>query len=135
MSHIIDGLFLGSVDDALAVANGLAHVDHVLTVAAELSEMRLPDDVDHFVIPLHDTPDQNLIPYLPAALNYIHAALIAGETILVHCHAGVSRSASIVIAYLVRDVGFTYPQAKAFVKNARPIIRPNIGFEQQLAFL
>lgn len=45
-----------------------------------------------------------------------------------HCAAGVSRSASIVIAYLMRNNGMNYSDAFALVKNKRFVICPNHGF-------
>ena len=49
-------------------------------------------------------------------------------SVLVHCAAGVSRSASIVIAYLMRIKGWTYAEAFSYVKSKRFVICPNSGF-------
>lgn len=49
-------------------------------------------------------------------------------TVLVHCVAGVSRSASVVIAYLVKYRGFSLLDAATRVKAARPVAYPNYGF-------
>lgn len=46
--------------------------------------------------------------------------------------AGVSRSASIVIAYLMRYKGISYEEARKLLEKARPQIRPNDGFVRQL---
>ena len=51
---------------------------------------------------------------------------------LVHCFAGISRSATLVIAYLVHELGYTLRQAHDFVRSKRPCIQPNIGFWKQL---
>lgn len=51
---------------------------------------------------------------------------------LVHCNAGVSRSAAIVIGYLMSREGLAFNAALALVKAARPAIRPNPGFHEQL---
>ena len=48
--------------------------------------------------------------------------------VLVHCFAGVSRSASIIIAYLMKEKNNTYKEAFSFVKAKRSIIDPNFGF-------
>lgn len=52
--------------------------------------------------------------------------------VLVHCEAGISRSAATVIAYLVRYRDFTLEEAFALVKARRSIVSPNHGFVQQL---
>jgi protein-tyrosine phosphatase len=51
---------------------------------------------------------------------------------MVHCLAGVSRSVSLVLAFLIKHQGFSYNQAFDFVKSRRKIIHPNDGFIQQL---
>lgn len=51
---------------------------------------------------------------------------------LVHCAAGVSRSASFVIAYLMKKRDMLYPDALRYVKERRKVISPNSGFKKQL---
>jgi atypical dual specificity phosphatase/dual specificity phosphatase 12 len=51
---------------------------------------------------------------------------------LVHCYAGISRSASIIISYLMKKYNWSYEKAYNYVKNKRPIINPNRGFKKQL---
>jgi len=46
----------------------------------------------------------------------------------VHCFAGVSRSATIVIAYLMQEKEMNMEIAFSFASQARPIIFPNMGF-------
>jgi len=52
--------------------------------------------------------------------------------VLVHCLAGMSRSATIVIAYLLATTPMTTEEATAFVRSKRSVIRPNQGFTKQL---
>lgn len=52
--------------------------------------------------------------------------------VLVHCHAGVSRSSSCVIAYLMQEHGMSFKEAFAYASKRRPIIFPNMGFQKQL---
>ena len=53
---------------------------------------------------------------------------------LVHCQAGVSRSASVVVAHLMASLGLSYEMAFAMVKGARSVVMPNVGFVRQLKF-
>jgi protein-tyrosine phosphatase len=52
--------------------------------------------------------------------------------VLVHCYAGVSRSSSFVIAYLINKKLMSYDDAKERVKKRRPCIHPGDGFIHQL---
>jgi len=51
---------------------------------------------------------------------------------LVHCHAGVSRSTTVVVAYLMVRKRWPLQKALHFVKKKRYIVEPNFGFLEQL---
>jgi hypothetical protein len=65
-------------------------------------------------------------------LTFIEGALAQGGVVFVHCMLGKSRSASIVVAYLMRAYGFTLEEAFAKVQELRPCAKPNKGFCRQL---
>lgn len=50
----------------------------------------------------------------------------------VHCNAGVSRSVSVVIGYLMKTQGMPFDAAYAHVKSERKAAQPNDGFRKQL---
>ncbi|XP_035291779.1 dual specificity protein phosphatase 26-like isoform X2 [Anguilla anguilla] len=82
----------------------------------------------------HDTPDYDMsVNFYPAA-DFIHKALSGGGKILVHCAVGVSRSATLVLAYLMIRQNMTLVEAIKTVKDRRGII-PNRGFLRQLVRL
>ena len=62
----------------------------------------------------------------------IHSVLGKGGTILIYCRAGMSRSATLCIAYFMRHHNMSMEEAFQFVKQRRPIIHPNAGFVRQL---
>ncbi|XP_040292438.1 protein phosphatase Slingshot homolog isoform X2 [Bufo bufo] len=55
-----------------------------------------------------------------------------GTRVLVHCKMGVSRSASTVIAYAMKEYEWTFEDALKHVKERRSIVQPNAGFLRQL---
>ncbi|KAJ7057657.1 phosphatases II [Mycena amicta] len=83
-------------------------------------------------IDIEDRTTAALGVHLAPACDYIERALGRGENVLVHCHQGVSRSASIVIAFLIRDHDMSYDAAYEFVRQRRSCIRPNSGFVKAL---
>ena len=63
---------------------------------------------------------------------FIHEAGKMGGRVLVHCWAGVSRSASLILAFLMNQYELSYRNAFIYVKIKRSIINPNWGFNIQL---
>lgn len=98
-----------------------------------------------------DTKTENILRDFDYTSSFIHEAVelynsSCGRTgVLVHCFAGVSRSASLVMAYLLKHPEVLPPMVKtmmldevydtaAFVRLRRGIVSPNIGFRKQLGF-
>ncbi|KAJ3194347.1 hypothetical protein HDU67_004778 [Dinochytrium kinnereticum] len=82
--------------------------------------------------PIEDSPREPIRKLFEETCGIIERARERGEAVLVHCHAGVSRSATIVLAYLVRFGGLTLFEAWCLAYKSRPIIRPNDGFARAL---
>eukprot|EP00523_Entomoneis_sp_CCMP467_P018120 CAMPEP_0168815646 /NCGR_PEP_ID=MMETSP0726-20121227/6312_1 /TAXON_ID=265536 /ORGANISM="Amphiprora sp., Strain CCMP467" /LENGTH=393 /DNA_ID=CAMNT_0008867875 /DNA_START=1 /DNA_END=1182 /DNA_ORIENTATION=+ len=84
-------------------------------------------------VAINDVAAADLITYLPGGTKFIRAALQELKvSVLVHCMAGVSRSASVVLAYLIEYEEMTLQEAYVHVKQLRPLIFPNDGFFAQL---
>lgn len=75
--------------------------------------------------------DRDLDRFLTHATSFI-ASEIRNGCVLVHCGAGVSRSAAVVIAYLCRYAGMSYAEALAFVKAKRPQVAPADVFKEAI---
>lgn len=70
--------------------------------------------------------------YFPAAFSFIDECVAAGGRLLIHCVAGKSRSATILIAYLMETHNHSFETAWSLCKEKRPLINPNKGFISQL---
>ncbi len=101
-------------------------ITQILTVASELKQ-HSDKEFRTMKISLNDNPDEDIRSHFATAYDFIEK----GPT-LVHCYAGISRSATIVISYLMIKNSMSYNDAKDLCKKARPIICPNSGFVQQL---
>ncbi|KAJ3236151.1 hypothetical protein HDU78_004745 [Chytriomyces hyalinus] len=88
--------------------------------------------VKMYDFPIEDTPAAPIRWILEKCCEVLEAARVLGENVLVHCHAGVSRSSTIVLAYLMRWRRFTLYESWLLTYKARPIIRPNEGFSRAL---
>lgn len=84
-------------------------------------------------LPVADSLDENLTPYLQTAIDFIEEGVQKQNcATLIHCHGGISRSAAVVIAYLMRSQGLSYDAAFQLVKAQRRAISPNSSFVKQL---
>jgi protein-tyrosine phosphatase len=81
-----------------------------------------------------DDVDQNLVHYFPICFHFIDQALESGGAVLVHCLVGVSRSATIVCAYLMKRKQLDFADAIEHLQSKRSIASPNPSFVQQLQF-
>ena len=81
-----------------------------------------------------DHPHTDLLTLFDSTHKWIAEAISRGGKVLVHCHAGVSRSASVVIAYIMKELHLDYKTARMLAQRARGMISPNEGFEKQLQY-
>jgi protein-tyrosine phosphatase len=76
-------------------------------------------------------PNYDLSAHFDVSINFLNEWLNK-TNVLVHCFAGISRSATITIAYLMKENKWSFLNAHAYVKERRGIIGPNMGFQNQL---
>ena len=85
-------------------------------------------------VPVYDSLKTDIAAYFDEAYNFIDEALEDDEgKVLVHCRAGVSRSATIAIMYMMRSIPIPPEEALERVREARPCVNPNPSFWRQLA--
>ncbi|XP_041938132.1 dual specificity protein phosphatase 13-like [Alosa sapidissima] len=115
-------------------------ITHVLNAAhgkmySQGSHQFYGSTMEYHGVPADDSPSFNLSRYFQSSADYIHQALNSpGARVIVHCAVGVSRSASLVLAYLMIHHHFTLVDAIRKVMESRWIF-PNRGFLKQLRTL
>ena len=133
MNQIEENLYLGNLEAArdrdLLQEKGITHV---LSILDTFRYMERFEGFEYMQIEMPDFPNANILQHVPQALSFISNSLKQGK-ILVHCAAGVSRSASIVIAYIMVKNEYNFNTAKDFVKSKRSCIWPNPGFQRQIS--
>jgi protein-tyrosine phosphatase len=101
----------------------------------KLEEMTLVKQGEKIVykkLHLVDVVDEDVTSIFNEAFEFLEQCREAGRRVLVHCVIGKSRSASIVIAYLMKHNQMALQKAFNFVKSKRALIQPNNGFMIQL---
>lgn len=136
MNEIIPNLFLGSMwagfDPAYLYQQ---NIHSVLQVCPSNYLLTLKDEQYHiqrWIIPVEDDIQTNLLEYFVHTCEWIQYHLRSQKRVLVHCMAGISRSATIVIAYIMWKFHIRLLEAIHFVEQKRSIIHPNNGFLHQL---
>lgn len=108
------------------------NVRYVLSVGRELV-VKVDVGMKHRVVFLSDYPEEDVTRVLDEAFHFINEARDSGAGVIVHCFAGLSRSVSVVAAYLMRFEGMSLESALTLIRNCRPAAEPNKGFLEQLA--
>lgn len=110
------------------------NIRHVLTILSDSSSnvMTHYPFVNYLRVYKVDIFFENIKDSFDDTYKFIDNAVSKGENILVHCYAGMSRSPTIVAAYLMLKYNMTADQALEQIKHGRNIASPNFGFVNQL---
>ncbi|XP_072294172.1 dual specificity protein phosphatase 1 [Eucyclogobius newberryi] len=90
------------------------------------------DSFEYKSIPVEDNHKADISSWFNEAIEFIDSVRNKGGRVFVHCQAGISRSATICLAYLMRTNRVKLDEAFEFVKQRRSIISPNFSFMGQL---
>ena len=109
-------------------------ITHILNCAADFCENIYEQENKYTYLSfyLKDHVLENIECIFYECIKFIENAKEKGGRVLVHCIQGISRSVTIVMAYLIFKNKFTYDKAFNIVQNKREISSPNFGFSIQL---
>ena len=126
---ITDKIYLGNEDTArdkkilkeLKISN--------ILICAEGCEPFFSDEFIYKILYLDDDVEEDLLSWLKEAFDFIDSSK---DNVYIHCVMGISRSASVTIAYIMYKNKMKYEDAYDYVCNKRKVISPNSGFKNQL---
>ncbi|XP_068389898.1 dual specificity protein phosphatase 21 [Eschrichtius robustus] len=132
---------LSQITSSLYISNGVAASDElmlstnrittVINVSVEVANACF-EGIQYVHVPVVDAPTTHLYDFFDPIADHIHSVEMKQGRTLLHCAAGVSRSATLCLAYLMKYHSMPLLDAYMWTKSCRPIIRPNIGFWEQL---
>ena len=133
MDEIIPGLFLGNMNAALNVEQLRQHgISHVLNVRSKVNWVAMVDyeenNIEFAHVLMQDSPSFDMKKNINAAIAFIQTALDVGGKVLVHCNAGISRSPTVVAAYIMANQNVDALCASQLVKNRHTKALPNYSF-------
>jgi hypothetical protein len=133
--HVADRLYIGAGAAAKNLKalrkTGITHILNASMVVPCYFKDNPEGAFQYATVPVFDDEDTDLKAYMDSAVAFIHAGRRAGG-VLVHCCAGQSRSAALIMAYLIAKAGMDVGAAWSTVRRARPCAHPNQGFLRQL---
>ena len=129
MNYICDNIYLG--DSTSAKNESYLQQFNITTVINCADEIKSNySDIKFLKLNLYDMSNENLFPQFEFAYKFIKKN--ADNNILIHCFMGRSRSASLVVFYLMKEKGWDYDTCIDFIKLKRPSINPNSAYVIQL---
>jgi hypothetical protein len=135
LDQILPNVFLGS--ESQAYKDDLLKkygITHILPVGASLSR-KFPEQFSYIwkFIDVLDFEHEDLLSHFEDCFDFVDEVVEQGGKVLIHCAAGVSRSPTVMVGYVMYKKKMSAEEAMAFVKEKRAWINPNPGFLRQLS--
>ncbi len=135
-TKIVDNIYLGNAYNA-SNFNQLDefNITTIINVTNEIPNyFEELEEFSYLKIPIDDTNSNTLLSFFEKANEYIknNQQEKTKTNILIHCYMGSSRSATVILAYLVKKYNFSLQQALELVKEKRPVVNINTKFWNDL---
>jgi protein-tyrosine phosphatase len=132
-TKILNFLYLGSEEDALCYETMKAlNITNVINVSISCMKPSFISDAHFLRISVNDGYAAKILPFFDIAFKFIEKCRKSNSKVLIHCLAGISRSPTLAIAYLMKHSNLKLDDAYKFVKDRRTTISPNFNFLGQL---
>ena len=135
-THIIDNIYIGNAYNAADYYTlKKLGIKKIVNVSEEISNY-FPSEFEYYNIKVLDNEDGRLKPHYNKFISFTNQSNKSDDdkdnNILVHCFMGSSRSATLVVLYLMRNHHMTFEDAYKFIKNKRNIVNLNTMFAKEL---
>jgi protein-tyrosine phosphatase len=142
-SLINSGIFIGNICSVISTtkSNDILEERDIKVVISALTEEEYEDNMiaeqdfpnaEWHRLVIDDNPNEPISTHFYTVHTIISKAISNKKNVIVHCAAGMSRSPTLVLAYLMIENKWRYEEAYNYMKTKRPHINPNIGFIKQL---
>jgi atypical dual specificity phosphatase len=132
IDEVISGIYIGDFASACNYTElKKNNITHIVTAILGVGEMN-PNEFKYHIVDIADRSYEDISKHFNACSEFINDAIIKGGKVLIHCQCGVSRSSTLIAAYLIKKRNFSATGAIETIKKSRNFIQPNTGFMQQL---
>jgi protein-tyrosine phosphatase len=140
ISKVYPHIFIGN-KDAIIGREDILERNKIQIVISALTEEEYEmymigeqdfENVDWHRLVIDDDQHEEIQEHFPVITKLLANAVNNGINVLVHCAAGISRSATLVLAYLITENNMKFDDALKYVRKSRPEVEPNSGFEYRL---
>lgn len=129
-------LFISSLQVPADINHLRRHgITHIVNTAADTCVNHFTGQIQYLTYYLKDANTEEMSLLFYRTLSWIDDAIKKGGRVLVHCREGVSRSSTMIIAYLMWRFSISFETAHDRIRRVRPICNPNTGFTCQLLVL
>lgn len=127
-SNIFLGELQHSKDKEFLKKNNITSIACIMEDKPFLLDDEFSKDFNFLHLCLKDSLGEKIDKYFDEFIQFINTQIDENRSILVHCHMGISRSATMMIMYLMKEHNYNLEEAHNFIKSKRPQIDPNFGF-------
>ncbi|XP_003725447.1 tyrosine-protein phosphatase vhp-1 isoform X2 [Strongylocentrotus purpuratus] len=132
-TRVLGFLYLGSQQDVMSEECLKNYgINYVLNVSRSCPIPEFLPQTHFHRIPVRDNHGEKILPWFDEALEFIDKVRSANGSVIVHCLAGISRSPTVAIAFIMRYLNMNVDEAYKYVKEKRATISPNFNFLGQL---
>jgi len=129
MTQILSNLYIGGINEARDIRwLRRHHITHIVNCAEEIPNYHR--SIRYINLNFDDVPSQYILGHMNAVLNFYQHAR---GNVLVHCHAGISRSSATIMYILMKLKKWDWKKAFRYLKARHPRAMPNPGFLDQLS--
>jgi protein-tyrosine phosphatase len=107
------------------------NIQTIVCVTMEEPFFKNDEDMSYITflhIPLIDSCSETIHDHFVSFSDFIEEQIKLGKSTLVHCHMGISRSATLLCSYLIAKKNMTARDSIKFLKDKRSQVDPNVGF-------
>ena len=130
--EIIPHLYLGSIGSASNLKQlQNCKITHILCCATGIKNF-FPNNFKYKNLDILDSEKVDIKQYFEESNEFIDDAIKNNGNVLVHCHAGISRSSSFLMAYIMKSQKMGVDKVLDLLRSKRDKVNPNVGFIKQL---